>query len=66
MSHSILHSDAAKDSVLAGFLLAAPAWAPWLTSINEILTTVTLLCGALLGIGRLWLFVKRRRDASGN
>lgn len=65
MTPPALHSHAAKDSLVAGILVAAPAWAPWLADVNELLTTVTLLCGAVLGIGRLWLFVRRRMDRGG-
>lgn len=61
MPHSLSHSNAAKDSLLAGILMASPAWAAWLADLNQLLTTVTLMCGALLGVGRLWLFVKRHR-----
>lgn len=62
MDHTVVSSNAVKDSILAGLLMASPAWVPWLSSLNEILTTITLLCGALLGMGRLWMFVKRRRN----
>ena len=58
----VMHSNTVKDSFLAGVLVSAPAWAPKLSTVNEFLTTLTLLCGALLGVGRLWLFIKRRRD----
>ena len=60
MPYPVIQSNAAKDTFLAGFLVTAPAWAPSLANLNEMLTTVTLLCGALLGIGRLWIFAKRR------
>lgn len=62
MDHTVISSHAVKDSVIAGILMASPAWVPWLSSLNEILTTITLLCGALLGVGRLWMFLKRRRN----
>ncbi len=47
------------DAVLAGSLIAAPAWVPPLSSINEALTTLTLLLGVALGIARLWRFIRR-------
>lgn len=62
----IAGAGSARDTVVAGFLVASPAWAPWLSGLNEVLTTITLLCGALLGIGRLWLFLRNRRSEAGN
>ncbi|GAB4225309.1 MAG: hypothetical protein Kow0032_00840 [Methyloligellaceae bacterium] len=62
MPHSIVPSESAKDAAVAAALMSSPAWAPWLASVNELLTTITLLCGALLGIGRLWRFWTRRRE----
>lgn len=59
-------AGSARDTVLAGFLVASPAWAPWLSALNEVLTTITLLCGALLGVGRLWLFIRNRRAEAGD
>lgn len=47
------------DSVLAAALIASPAWANWLGELNTVLTSITLLCGALLGLGRLCLFFRR-------
>lgn len=46
------------DTAVATVLLASPAWAFWLGDFNELLTSLTLLCGAVLGMGRLWLFLK--------
>lgn len=51
----------AQDSLLAGGLISAPAWAPWLAEINELLTTVTLVLGIALAAGRLWFFLRDRR-----
>jgi len=50
------------DTFLAAALIASPAWASWLGNLNELLTSITLLCGAVLGVCRLGLFVKRLRD----
>lgn len=55
-------SSVRTDSILAAALISSPAWAGWLAGVNELLTFVTLFCGALLGIGRLWLFIKRLRN----
>jgi hypothetical protein len=52
----------ATDAAVATALIAAPAWVPALSEINEVLTTVTLLLGVVLGVGRLWLFVRRRLE----
>lgn len=57
-----LMSNQVHDGLIAGGLIASPAWAAWLSQMNDFLTTATLFVGLLLGIGRLWLFVKRRRD----
>lgn len=54
--------DAAFDSVVASSLASAPAWAPALSQVNDLLTTVSLGLGLVLGAGRLWLFLKHRHD----
>jgi hypothetical protein len=51
---------AAADSVIAGGLVASVAWASWLSELNQVLTTLTLLVGLALGVGRLWQFLKKR------
>lgn len=58
------HSNA-HDSVLATSLIAAPAWAPWLNEINQLLTTASLGVGLALGAGRLFLFIRERRRRDG-
>jgi len=56
------HTTTGKiDSAIAATLIASPAWASWLGSLNQFLTSIMLLCGVALGFGRLWLFVKRLR-----
>ena len=55
-------NNEATDAAIAAGLIAAPAWVPALSSVNDVLTTVTLLIGVALGAGRLWLFVRRRYD----
>jgi hypothetical protein len=52
----------AADAALAGGLIAAPAWAPPLSGVNEVLTTLTLLLGVALAVVRLWKLIGRRRD----
>jgi hypothetical protein len=44
----------AADVTLAGSLVSSPAWAPWLANFNELLTTMTLVIGVILGLFRLW------------
>ncbi len=49
------------DTVIAGSLVAAPAWGPLLAQVNQFLTTATLIVGLIRGCGRLWLFLRDRR-----
>lgn len=49
------------DTVIAGSLVAAPAWGPLIGQLNQLLTTATLIVGLVLGCGRLWLFLRDRR-----
>jgi hypothetical protein len=54
-----------SDALLAGSLVAAPAWAPWVTELNQLLTTATLVLGLIFGLVRLWRFWRdnwRRRE----
>ncbi len=53
-------SQQAQDSLLAGGLISAPAWAPWLTRLNELLTTLSLVVGLALASARLWSFLRER------
>jgi len=50
----------AQDSLLAGSLISAPAWAPWLAQLNELLTTLSLVLGLALASARLWSFLRER------
>jgi len=50
-----------SDTLLAGGLLTAPAWAVWLAEINEILTTISLVAGLVLAGLRIWHYIRRRR-----
>jgi hypothetical protein len=43
------------DVTLAGGLLSSPVWASWLAEFNELLTSVTLIIGILIGVVRLWV-----------
>ncbi len=52
---------AVGDSVLATGLVAAPAWASWLGDLNQVLTTLTLVVGLVLGVGRLVQFLQNRQ-----
>jgi len=51
----------AQDTLLAGGLISAPAWAPWLTRVNELLTTLSLVLGLALASARLWAFLRDRK-----
>ncbi len=52
--------DQVPDSLLAGSLITAPAWGPWLAQINQLLTTASLLIGLALAGSRLWSAYKHR------
>ena len=54
-------SHGLPDTIIAGSLVAAPAWGPLLAQVNQLLTTATLVVGLILGCGRLWLFLRDRR-----
>ncbi len=54
-------SEFVHDAIVAGGLISAPAWAPSLSNINDLLTTSSLTVGLLLGIARLWLFFRQRK-----
>lgn len=62
VAYESIPTKAATDAVVAAGLIASPAWVPALSSINEALTTVTLLLGVALGVARLWAFLRRRRE----
>lgn len=54
---NISQIEVAKDSVLAGGLITSPAWAPLLSTVNELLVTATLVIGLIIGIARLWILL---------
>jgi hypothetical protein len=54
-------AKAVTDGVLATGMVTAPAWAPWLGDLNQMLTTATLVVGLALGIGRLMQFLRERK-----
>lgn len=58
------NDDTAQDSLIASSLVLAPAWAPWLEQLNQLLTTLSLGVGLALGAGRLWLFMRDRKKRS--
>jgi hypothetical protein len=60
MPHRADLPQQAQDSLLAGGLISAPAWAPWMAQLNELLTTITLLLGIALATARLWSFLRER------
>lgn len=60
MPHRHQHISQVQDTVLAGGLVSAPAWASWLGEVNEILTTLSLAIGLVLGAARLWFFLSER------
>jgi hypothetical protein len=49
-----------SDTLLAGGLVAAPAWATWLSEVNQILTTLSLIVGLTFAFLRLWFFLRDR------
>lgn len=49
-----------SDALLAGGLVAAPAWASWLSEVNQILTTLSLIVGLAFAFLRLWYFLRDR------
>ena len=49
------------DDWLAAGVASAPAWAPSLSELNQLLTTLSLIIGLVLGIGRLVLFLRSSR-----
>lgn len=53
-------SETAPDAILAAGLVSSPAWGPWLTQLNQLLTTATLIVGLTLGVARLWVFWRNR------
>ena len=52
MSHD--PSQGVSDAILAGGLIAAPAWSVPLSELNILLTTLSLVVGLLIGAIRLW------------
>ena len=49
-----------QDLVVVSSLISAPAWVPSLSQINGWLTTISLSVGILLGLLRLYSFMKER------
>jgi hypothetical protein len=48
------HFQGVSDALLAGSLVAAPAWTIALSDVNVLLSTVSLILGLLIGTIRLW------------
>lgn len=61
----LTNSETLQDSVIASSLITAPAWGLWLSEINGVLTTVTLLIGIAIGLHRLWKIIQRPKDGNG-
>lgn len=61
----LTNSETLQDSVIASSLITAPAWGLWLSEVNGVLTTVTLLIGIAIGLHRLWKIVQRPKDSNG-
>jgi hypothetical protein len=55
--------QAAIDGGVFGVLASAPIWGAWLADLNMLLTSGTLLCGMLVGIGRLILLYREWRKS---
>jgi hypothetical protein len=53
-------SHGVSDALLAGGLVAAPAWAGALSDVNALLTMASLLVGLLIGVVRLWRLWRER------
>jgi hypothetical protein len=51
-------AGAGQDGILAGGLMTAATWAPWLAEFNEVLTALSLMIGLLLASARLWLLFR--------
>jgi hypothetical protein len=56
----------AQDSVVAGGLIAASAWGPWLAELNQVLSALSLAIGVLLGSARLWMLFRGRNKRERN
>jgi hypothetical protein len=54
-------SQGVSDALLAGSLVAAPAWTVPLSELNAFLTTASLLVGLLIGAIRLWQLWREKR-----
>lgn len=54
------------DSLIASGLITAPAWAAWLSEINQVLTTASLGVGLILGAARVWLVLSQLRQRQKN
>jgi hypothetical protein len=54
-------SQGVSDALLAGGLVAAPAWAAPLSEFNALLTTLSLVLGLMIGAVRLWRLWRDRQ-----
>ena len=53
----------AGDVMLAGTLTSSPVWVPVLNNVNTLLTTLSLLIGVGLALGRLWFWAHKHWPA---
>ena len=54
-------SQGVSDAILAGSLVAAPAWSVPLSEVNAWLTTLSLAVGLVIGAMRLWELLREKR-----
>lgn len=58
-------SAAVQDSVIASSLITAPAWSAWLSEVNGLLTTLSLIIGVTIGVHRLWRIFRKSPPTPG-
>lgn len=61
VSEMAIESRTVTDGVITAGLVTSPAWASWLGDLNQVLTTLTLVVGLVLGVARLIVFLRERR-----
>ena len=50
-----------SDAILSGSLIATPALVGLIDQLNQLLTSLTLIVGLVLGLARLWALWRDRR-----
>lgn len=56
-----LDQKAITDGAIVTGMVTSPAWASWLGDLNQVLTTLTLIVGLVLGVARLVTFLREKR-----